>query len=207
MLDPTLLLGFIAATVVLILIPGPNVILIVANALGHGPRRALATVAGTTLAQAVQIAVVVLGLSSLAAVLADAFEWLRWIGVAYLIWLGVRQWREDPVVLGDVADVPAALGPAFWQGGLVALTNPKTLAFHAAFLPQFVNPALPALPQLTLLAGIFLLIALLIDSAYALLAGRLRPMLRGRRGATVRNRVSGGFLIGAGIGLALARKS
>jgi len=198
-------LAFVAATVVLILIPGPNVTLLVATSVTYGPKRALATLAGTSGAIALQLMVVALGMTSLIPVLAEGFAWLRWIGVAYLIYLGVQQWRAAPVALADVdARGQQAL---FWQGALVSATNPKTLLFYAAFLPQFIDPGAPVGAQMALLCVTFLVIATVLDGGYVLLAGRLRGWLRDRRRAQLRNRLTGSLLIATGLGLALARRS
>jgi homoserine/homoserine lactone efflux protein len=202
-----LYLAFLLATTVLILIPGPNVTLLVANSLAHGPRRALITLAGTSTAIALQLLVVALGMSSLILVLARWFEWLRWAGVAYLIHLGIQQWRAAPVALHDVESVTARSGTLFWQGVLVSATNPKTLLFYAAFFPQFIDPASPPGPQLALLCITFLVVATLLDGTYAILAGQLRPWLGARRHARLRNRLTGSFLIAAALGLALARRA
>jgi len=200
-------LAFVAATVLLILFPGPAVTLIVATSLAHGARRALTTVAGSSCAIACHLAVTCLGMSSLMLLLAGWFEWLRWIGVAYLVYLGIRQWRAEAIAL-DAAEPPRVSGRRlFWQGFLVNATNPKTLFFYAAFFPQFVDPGRPALGQLALLSVTFLFIATLLDGGYALAAGRLRGLFRSRRQARLRNRVTGSLLIGAGLGLALARRS
>jgi threonine/homoserine/homoserine lactone efflux protein len=202
-----LYLAFVLASAVLILLPGPNVTLLVATSLAYGARRALTTLAGTSAAIALQLMVTVLGMTSLMALLASSFEWLRWAGVAYLVWLGVRQWRAAPVALEDV-DPQAVPGRAlFWRGFLVSATNPKTLLFYAAFFPQFIDPASPPGPQLALLSATFFALATLLDGGYTLLAGRLRRLLRGQRRARLRNRVTGSLLIGAGLGLALARRS
>jgi homoserine/homoserine lactone efflux protein len=205
-MDLDLYLAFLVATTVLILLPGPNVTLLVANSLAHGPRRALITLAGTSTAIALQLLVVALGMSSLILVLAQWFEWLRWAGVAYLIYLGIQQWRAAPVALDDVESVTVRSNTLFWQGVLVSATNPKTLFFYAAFFPQFVDPAGPPGPQLALLSATFLVIATVLDGAYAILAGRLRPWLRSRRRARLRNRLAASFLIAAALGLALARR-
>ena len=202
-----LYLAFVLASTVLILIPGPNVTLLVATSLAYGARPALAALAGTSAAIALQLLVTVLGMTSLMALLASGFEWLRWAGVAYLIWLGVRQWRAAPVALEDVAPRAVPQGALFWRGFLVSATNPKTLLFYAAFFPQFVDPASPPGAQLVLLSATFLALATLLDGGYALLAGRLRPWFRGERRARLRNRVTGALLIVAGVGLALARRS
>ncbi len=199
--------AFVATTVVLILIPGPNVTLLVANSLTYGPRRALTTLAGTSSAIALQLAVVAFGMSSLILVLASWFAWLRWLGVAYLLWLGIRQWRAAPVVLDDIDARRIGRSRLFWQGMLVSATNPKTLLFYAAFFPQFVDPHRPLGLQLGLLCATFLVIATVLDGSYVLLAGRLRTWLRGRRRARLRNRITGSLLIATGLGLAVARRS
>ncbi len=200
-----LYLAFIAACVVLIAIPGPNVALIVANSVAHGARYGLMTVAGTASAMVLQLALVVLGASALLGMLANLFDWLRWLGVAYLVWLGVRTWRAAATDLVDARAEPRSMASIFSRGFAVSLTNPKTLLFYAAFLPQFVGTGDgEATYQLLLLAGTFLAVAVLLDGAWALLASRLRPLLQAR--ARLRNRITGGLLIGAGIGLAFARK-
>jgi homoserine/homoserine lactone efflux protein len=200
-----LYLAFVAACALLIVIPGPNVALIVANSVAHGARYGLMTVAGTASAMVVQLALVVLGASALLGLLAGLFDWLRWLGVAYLLWLGLRTWRSASTELSSIAAEPRSVRAIFARGFLVSLSNPKTLLFYAAFLPQFVS-AEPeqATYQLLLLSGTFLAIAVLLDGAWALLAGRLRSLLRAR--ARLRNRLTGGLLMGAGLGLALARR-
>lgn len=200
-----LYLAFIAACVVLIAIPGPNVALIVANSVAHGARYGLMTVAGTASAMVLQLALVVLGASALLGILANLFDWLRWLGVAYLVWLGVRTWRAAATDLADTQAEPRSMVSIFSRGFAVSLTNPKTLLFYAAFLPQFVGAEEgEATYQLLLLAGTFLVVAVLLDGAWALLASRLRSLLQAR--ARLRNRITGGLLIGAGVGLAFARK-
>lgn len=200
-----LYLAFAAACAILIAIPGPNVALIVANSVTHGARYGLMTVAGTASAMVLQLALVVAGASALLGVLASLFDWLRWLGVAYLVWLGVQAWRSASADLSGVAAEPRSLFSIFTRGFLVSLTNPKTLLFYAAFLPQFVSTETgDSTRQLFLLAGTFLVIAVVLDGVWALLASRLRGLLQAR--ARLRNRITGGLLIGAGVGLALARK-
>ncbi len=204
-MSPDLYLAFVAASALLIAIPGPNVALIVANSVAHGARYGLMTVAGTASAMVVQLALVVLGASAVLGLLAELFDGLRWLGVAYLVWLGMRIWRSAATDLQATAAEPRALPAIFIRGFAVSLTNPKTLIFYAAFLPQFVRAdAGDARHQLLVLAGTFLVVAVLLDGTWALLASRLRGLLRAR--ARLRNRLTGGLLIGAGIGLAFARK-
>ncbi|MGY2048273.1 LysE family translocator [Methylobacterium sp. JK268] len=198
-----LYLAFVAASAVLALIPGPNVALIVANSLAHGARAGLATVAGTSAAMVPQLAVTVLGATTLLTALAGWFALVRWAGFAYLVVLGLRAWWAPPADLAGVRPEPPGLGAMARRGFLVSLSNPKTLLFFGAFLPQFVDPSADAAGQFALLAATFLTVAATIDSLWALLAGRLHGMLA--RGGRWRQRLTGGCLIGAGLGLAAAR--
>lgn len=204
MIDPGLYLAFVAATTVLMLIPGPNVALIVANSVAYGTRFGLVTLAGTLTAMVVQLTLVTLGLSAALGVVGAWLEWLRWLGVAYLVVIGVRQWRAAPVDLTRTRPEPRSARSIYLRGLLVSLTNPKTLLFFGAFFPQFLSPDHALRAQLLLLSVSFIALALVLDSCWAVLAGRVRGFLavRGR----LRNRVSGGLLIGCGIGLALARR-
>jgi threonine/homoserine/homoserine lactone efflux protein len=199
-----LYLGFVLAAVILILIPGPNVSLIVANSIAYGTRYGLLTVAGTSSAIVVQLTLTALGLTATLGMLAGWFEWVRWVGVIYLLFLGVRQWRAAPVDLTRTRPQPRSFQALAMRGFLISLTNPKTLLFYGAFFPQFLSPDAPIAPQVAWLSLTFFAIAVGLDCGWALLAGRVRGVLaiRGR----LRNRLSGGFLIGAGIGLALAHR-
>lgn len=205
MVDPSLLLPFVLTSLLLMVIPGPNVTLIVANSLGQGTRAGLLTVAGTASAGALMLLLAGAGLTAMLATLAGWVEWIRWLGVTYLVYLGVTQWRAEAV---DLQQGPATSRSAAWlcsRGALMSLTNPKVFVFYAAFLPQFIDPTRRIGPQLAELAVIWLALGAVNDTTWALLAGRLRPFLatRGR----LHNRVSGGLMIGAGIGLALSRRT
>jgi threonine/homoserine/homoserine lactone efflux protein len=204
MIAPHLYLTFVLAITVLILIPGPNVSLIVANALAYGTAFGLLTVAGTSAAMLPLLLLTALGMTAVLGAMAQWFEWLRWLGVAYLIWLGIRQWRAPPVDLTSTAPQPRSARRIVLRGFLVSLTNPKTLLFYGAFFPQFISIDRPLGPQVALLCATFLVIATALDGGWALLAGRARGVLAAR--PRLRNRLSGGMLIGAGVGLALARK-
>jgi len=196
--------AFVLTASALILAPGPNVALIVANSLAHGARYGLLTVAGTSAAMIIQLAVVVFGASALLFFLAGWFAVLRWAGVPYLLWLGLRAWRAPPTDLAATTPEKKSARNIFLRGFLVSLANPKTLLFFGAFLPQFVTPGPDARAQLALLAATFLALAAALDSLWALFAARFSRALRvnGR----LRNRLTGGALMTAGVGLALARR-
>lgn len=204
----TLFSAFVGATALLIIIPGPNVMLVISRSMRFGVKAGLITVAGTAFALAQQLAITALGLASVVALLADGFEVLRWLGVAYLVYLGVQAFREKPVppeANGSVT--PPQTKRIFFQAVFVSWTNPKLLAFYAAFFPQFIDPALPAGPQLWAMCGAFLMIAVIFDSTYAVIGGRLLGSLKSERAQRIRNRVTGSMLIAAGAGLALVRKN
>ena len=203
MLDPGHFLTFVAAVAVLMMIPGPNVALIVSNSVAYGPKYGLLTVAGTSSAMVVQLALTTLGMTQALGALGAWFEALRWIGVAYLVFLGIAQWRAEPVDLTRSPPAPKSAGAIYGRALFVSMTNPKTLLFYGAFFPQFIDTRRDAGPQLALLCASFLALAIVIDGAWALLAGRARWMLASR--GRLRNRISGGVLIGAGAGLALTR--
>ena len=196
--------AFVAASVALALMPGPNVAVIVTNAVTYGPRYGLLAVAGTSSAMIPQLMVVTLGLSAVLSLLAEWFEVLRWLGVAYLVSLGIDAWRAPVPDLGATPAPPKSRQAIYWRGVLVSLTNPKTLLFFGAFLPQFVDPKGEAVSQLALLSLTFFVIAVAVDSCWALLAGRARGLFA--RFGRWTNRVTGVVFIGAGLGLAVARK-
>ncbi|MCH9693412.1 MAG: LysE family translocator [Gammaproteobacteria bacterium] len=190
--------ALIIATTLLVLIPGPNVALIVANSLKHGLREGVVTVLGTTLGVGLQLLLVVAGLSAIIEQLGEALTWIRWAGVAYLIFLGIRSWREPVADLSRIEATPAV----FWRGFILAAVNPKTLLFNAAFLPQFVSNG--TVTQISLVAAVFLGVILAGDTLWALFASSASRFLR--RYNSWRNKITGVFLGAAGVGLALARR-
>ena len=194
--------GFLLVTVVLLLTPGPIVTLVVSTGATRGVRAGLVTVAGTSSGNAVLLAAIALGLNWVLEHAMYLFESLRWAGVAYLIWLGVRAWRNagrsHQLTLGNQVH--------FWRGFLVALSNPKTLAFFTAFLPQFVDPARPAARQLAVMCIVTAMLAALSDSCWAVASGLGRAWFVSPARARLLGRASGLTLIGGGIWLSLARR-
>ena len=203
MIDASVLLGFMVASAALIAVPGPNVAVIIATGVAHGARSALTVVAGATLAQIAQIALVVLGLTALLETFAWAFNVIKCAGIAYLVWLGVSALRSKP----SDEDARPVAGRLFMRGAATALANPKTMVFHAAFLPLFVDPTHSAGPQLLVLASVFLMVALILDSVYALGAGALANVFTGKRFRALTNRLSGGVMLAAAAWLALRREA
>jgi len=203
MIDPALFFAFLAATTVLMLIPGPNVALIVANSVAYGSRFGLVTVAGTSSAMVVQLAITAFGMTEILGTLGHWFEWLRWLGVLYLIWLGVRHWRAPASDLTKTAPQPKSRRALYTRALLVSLTNPKLLLFYGAFFPQFISVARPAGLQIALLSATFIVVSATVDSSWALMAARARRVLASH--GRLRNRITGGLLIAAGAALGVAR--
>jgi threonine/homoserine/homoserine lactone efflux protein len=203
-----LYLAFVAATLVLCIVPGPVVTYLVATGIRQGSRDALIALGGTSSALCVHMVLVVAGLAPLLAALGPWAELLKLIGAAYLVWLGVQTWRAQ--IEGDGAEAaraaPMRPSTLYRRGFVISVTNPKVLAFYAAFFPQFIDPAQPSSPQLVLLALSFVMIGALSDGTYALAAGRLAPYLKSTRAQIIRNRITGVVLAATGIGLAVARR-
>jgi threonine/homoserine/homoserine lactone efflux protein len=198
-------LAFVAACIALALLPGPVVTLLIANGLRHGTRAALINIAGVQTGLAIAIGIVAVGLTTLMATMGYWFEWVRLLGAAYLVWLGLKLIRSPIEGLeGGDAPPPPPRGGFFLQGLVVLLSNPKILVFFGAFLPQFMDMGRDHIPQVALLGATFMVVSFLTDGVYALLAGRARKLFSAQRTRLV-SRISGGFMIGGGLWLALTR--
>jgi homoserine/homoserine lactone efflux protein len=195
--------AFLVITVVLIVVPGPIVTLIIATGARQGTRAALMTVVGTALGNAVLLTVIGLGLGWIVQNAQMLFELLRVVGAAYLIWLGLQAWRHA----GAIEEVQTSGKVNFSRGLLVALSNPKTIAFFTAFLPQFVDPTRPAGSQLFVMCAVSVLLAALSDSIWAVASGLGRDWLMRPAQAKLLGRMSGVVLIGGGVWLSLARRT
>jgi homoserine/homoserine lactone efflux protein len=200
-MNPELFIAFLLITFVLIITPGPIVTLVIATGATQGIRAALTTVAGTVAGNALLIAAIAFGLTWLLKSSVVVFEIIRWSGAAYLVWLGVQIWHNA----GKVS-AAAPQQVHFWRGLLVALSNPKTAAFFTAFLPQFVDPTLPAEFQLTVMCAVSVAMAAVTDSGWAVASGLGRAWLVQPARARLLGRLSGAVLIGGGIWLSLARR-
>ncbi|PZA10076.1 LysE family translocator [Rhodopseudomonas palustris] len=199
-----LYLTYVGACIVLALLPGPVVTLVIANGLRHGTRAALLNIAGAQLGLGLVIGLVAAGLTTLMATMGYWFDWVRFLGAAYLVWLGIGLIRRPVEGLSTDQPPPPPKGGFFLQGFLVLLSNPKVLVFFGAFIPQFVDMQRETVPQVALLGVTFMVIAAMTDAVYALLAGRARTMFAAER-TRLLSRISGGFMIGGGVWLALSR--
>jgi threonine/homoserine/homoserine lactone efflux protein len=197
--------AFVIATAVMIALPGPSVLLTVAHSISFGCKHAMFTVAGATIGIAAQLIIAIIGLSSLLNVVAGAFEWLRWAGAVYLVYLGIKQWKSAGVPL-SVKTAPISNANLFVQGFVVTTFNPKSLIFIAAFLPQFIDAASPAGSQFSIIVPTFLFISFAVTSLWVLVAGKVGGVLQGTRALKSVLRTAGGLMIVSGVGLAMARR-
>ncbi|RWR09692.1 LysE family translocator [Paenirhodobacter populi] len=195
-------LAFAAASAVLLAIPGPTILLVISYALGHGKKAARATVSGVALGDFTAMTASMLGLGALLATSAMLFTILKWIGAAYLVYLGIKLWRA-PVSAGEASmdtETPPKEKPRriFLHSYVVTALNPKSIIFFVAFLPQFLNTAQPVLPQMVVFETTFLVLAILNTTFYALVASTARKSIRKPNVQRAVNRIGGSLMIGAG---------
>jgi threonine/homoserine/homoserine lactone efflux protein len=192
-------LAFVAASAVLLAIPGPTVLLVISYALGHGRRSASSTVAGVALGDFTAMTASMLGLGALLATSAALFTVLKWVGAAYLVFLGIKLWRAPVAEAAVDAAAPIARpGRIFLHAYAVTALNPKSIVFFIAFLPQFLDGTRPVLPQMVIFEATFLALATLNALTYALLASAARRTIRKPSVQRAVNRTGGTLLIGAG---------
>ena len=194
--------AFLLITIVLFLTPGPIVTLIVATGARQGTRAGLLTVAGATIGNALLLALIALGLGWILRTSAEVFDYLRWIGAAYLVWLGIQAWRY-------AGEQREALAPHVhaWRGFVVAMTNPRSIAFFTALLPQFIDPMLPVERQLLVMCTVSVTVGAFLDSGWAIAAGLSRAWFTKPKHNRVLGRLSGLVLMCGGVWLSFARRS
>lgn len=198
MLNTTLLLGFVAAALVVLVLPGPGVFYVMARTLGQGTKAGLISALGLSTGVLAHVVAAVAGLSAILLTSATAFETVRMLGAGYLIYLGLKAlFAARKAGQGEITvATPLPAGRIFRDGVIVSVLNPKIAVFFLAFLPQFVDPALGAVPlQILLLGLLYAVLALMTDGGYALLAGGMRQWLTGR--GLSNRRLSGRILQGS----------
>jgi homoserine/homoserine lactone efflux protein len=195
------ILAFILVSIGIIIIPGPNVLIVVSTSVAHGKVRGLQTVAGTSTAMFIQLCIAALGTSWFVSTLANGFVWLKWLGVIYLLYLGVSHLLASR----NNAKLQSSAVGTFQRGFWVSLTNPKTILFFSALLPQFTSAAISYPLQIAVLSLIFWLLAVALDSGYALLAHKLSSLLKTKSQAKYQHAASGALYLGAGAILATTK--
>jgi len=198
-------LAFVAASAVLLIIPGPTILLVISYALGRGMRAALPVAVGVALGDFTAMTLSLLGLGALLATSALLFTIFKWAGAAYLVWLGIALWRAGArlEMQGRKDEAPAfgMLGHAW----LVTALNPKSITFFIAFLPQFIDPTVGFWNQMLIFEATFLGLAFANAIGYGLIASRARGLVQNQRAIGIFNRVGGSLLIGAGLAAASVR--
>src|SRR4051794_2934455 len=191
--------AFTVAASILLVIPGPTILLVVSYALGQGWRTALPMAIGVALGDFTAMTLSMLGLGALLAASATLFTALKWIGAAYLVWLGVKLWRAGGTL--EAAPRTGAVSAAKMLGHawLVTALNPKSITFFVAFLPAFLDPQADFLTQMLVFETTFLVLAFANAFGYALVASRARGFVANPRALRIVNRTGGGLLIGAGV--------
>lgn len=203
--DPLTLLAFVPAGLALNLTPGADMMFVLAQGIRGGTRAGMAANLGIAAGCVLHVLIAALGLAALLKTHPAAFEAIRWAGVAYLLWLAWKAWRSAGPEAARVA--PAPVLRVFRDGLVVNLLNPKVVLFILAFLPQFVAPERPVLPQFLILGLVFCLGGLLVNGLVAAFAGRLGAVLL-RRAAVARalNRLSGTIFAGLALRLAILER-
>jgi threonine/homoserine/homoserine lactone efflux protein len=199
--------AYLVATVIVLVIPGPTIMLVVSCSLTQGKRAALPLAQGVGLGDMAAMTASLAGLGALMSASAAVFTVLKWLGALYLIHLGIKTWRANPDMGAAMARMPGGSGRTHClRAFAVTATNPKSIAFFCAFVPQFISPASPMPPQALLLGGTFVVLAVVNAALYALLAVRARRTVASPRAMTLVNRVGGSALIGAGLVTAAMRR-
>ncbi|HEV2898881.1 MAG TPA: LysE family translocator [Pseudaminobacter sp.] len=191
--------AFAAATSVLLIIPGPTILLVVSYALGQGWRTALPVAAGVALGDFTAMTLSMLGIGALLAASATVFTILKWIGAAYLIYLGIKLFRAGGALRADPRTGAVSAAKMVGHAWLVTALNPKSITFFVAFLPQFLNRNADFFTQMLIFEATFLVLAFVNAFGYALVAARARNLVRNPRAIGIFNRTGGSLLIGAGI--------
>ena len=199
--------AYVLATFIVLAIPGPTIMLVVSYALAQGRRSALASVTGVALGDTTAATLSLIGLGALLATSAVLFTVLKWIGAAYLIWLGFKMWRAEPAPLETTAASSRDNRTILLHAWIVTALNPKGIAFFIAFLPHFIAPEAPVTPQLVLMGVTFVALAIVNALVYAYLAAAVRTQVKRPSTMKLINRLGGGVLIGAGLMTAMVRRA
>jgi Putative threonine efflux protein len=202
-------LAFVAASIALLLIPGPTVLLVLSYAISQGKRVAIATVGGVALGDFIAMSASLAGLGALVLASATLFTVLKWVGAVYLIYLGIKLFRSDSTASLDNLEkvTQTSASSVFGHATAVTALNPKSIVFFIAFVPQFIVVDSPLLPQFAILVVTFVGLASINALAYALLADKLRAKIAKPSVLTWFSRLGGSALIAMGVATAAFKRS
>lgn len=204
MIDVNLYILFIFSCITLGLIPGANVALIVSNSLLRGTRYGLISTAGASAAMLPQLVITIISTAALISLMASVFSYLKWFGVAYLIYLAISNFKNDGHDATADKNGTKPYKVVFWEGFWVSITNPKTLLFLVAFLPQYTSSHEHFLLQMTILALTYWFVLLCVDSLWAIAAGKARYILN--KLTNHLHKICGTLYLMAALALSLAKK-
>jgi len=200
---------FFVVETALCLTPGPAVLLVLSQALTRGSSKALWSIGGIIAANTLYFVLSATGIGAILLASYKLFFAIKWVGAAYLVWLGVSAFFGKSKVLSVGRDerAPVSSGRMFLNGFILQMANPKALVFFTALLPQFINPKAAVIPQVAILALTSVVVEFFVQLFYALLAGRVTHLATQPRFAAITNRIAGSLLVGAGIGMAAIRRT
>lgn len=191
---------FVLATILILIIPGPTIILVISQAVTHGRKSVVPLVAGVLMGDFLAMTLSLLGLGAIMAASSTMFSFFKWIGATYLIYLGVRLWKANPNVRPMQGQSASVSGYSLFKSSfIVTALNPKSIAFFVAFLPQFIDTQMTPQFQLPLLGGTFLILATLNATMYAVFAGQLREYMQSGKVRKWFSRCGAGAMVGAGL--------
>mgnify|MGYP000166837328 CR=1 FL=1 len=201
-------LAFVSTVFIFAIIPGPTVIFVVAKAIAHGEKSVIPLALGVLCGDFIAMIVSLLGLGVVLATSATLYIALKWVGVLYLIYLGIKTFQEKPNMVDELA-TPINISKAqmFQSSSLVTALNPKSIIFFVAFFPQFIVTSSSVLPQFLILMASFSLITLTTITSFAIFASSINHKLASYKARQRLNRISGATLIGAGVFTATIERS
>lgn len=192
--------AFLIACIVISISPGAGAVNTISNGMVYGVRHSLPAILGLQLGYGAQFLIVGIGLGALLASSGDIFILIKWLGVIYLIWLGIQKWRQMPLDISRSNECELNYSKRFWQAALVNLTNPKATVFLVALLPQFVDLNAPRLPQFSIMALTGLCVDIVVMIGYATLARTIARWMKSERHQRHINRIFGSlFMLAAGL--------
>jgi threonine/homoserine/homoserine lactone efflux protein len=200
--------AFVIAAMIVLIIPGPTILLVISQAISHGRGAVIPLVAGVTLGDFTAMTLSLLGLGAILATSAALFSVLKFIGAAYLVYLGIRLWRLDPEKHKIHFTTNKPSNRSLFKGTfIVTALNPKSIAFFVVFLPQFINPQSRTLSQLVILVTTFISLATINAALYGFFAGHIRDSMNSPRVHRWLNRCGGSVLIATGVFTAALRRA
>ena len=204
-MDTHVWLAYVVTAILFSLAPGSGTVNSISNGLSYGTKKSLASIVGLHLGLAFHIMLVGAGIGALVAKSALAFTIIKWVGVVYLVWLGIQKWRDSSILVASEESSTLSSGKLLRNAVLINLTNPKSIVFLVALFPQFIDPTQPQAPQLLVLGVTTVFIDSVVMLGYTSLASQMGRFIRSDRIMGKINKIFGGMFMGCGALLAAAK--